>query len=77
MDEGYKMKMKDEFKAIWGFCFGYTDGQTDVRTDICDCRVAFATEKLFLFYMITEIHSSPVNFKCATFGMFELPLSKL
>ena len=22
-----------------------TDGRTDERTDICDCRVAFATEK--------------------------------
>ena len=25
---------------------GFADGQTDERTDICDCRVAFATEKL-------------------------------
>ena len=23
-----------------------TDGQTDGRTDICNCRVTFATEKL-------------------------------
>ena len=24
---------------------GFADRQTDERTDICDCRVAFATEK--------------------------------
>ena len=40
-DEGWKMN--DEgwwFQAVEGFCF-----KTDERTDICDCRVAFATEK--------------------------------
>ena len=26
-----------------------TDGQTDRRTDICDCRVASATENIFYF----------------------------
>ena len=39
-DEGWMMK--DEgwwFQAVGGFCF-----MTDERTDICDCRVAFATE---------------------------------
>ena len=44
--------MKDDksmidFKVFWGFALKYwrTNGQTDKRTDICDCRVAFATEK--------------------------------
>ena len=39
-DEGWKMN--DDgwwFQAVEGFCF-----MTDERTDICDCRVAFATE---------------------------------
>ena len=29
-----------DFKVFWGFALRLTDG----RTDICDCRVAFATE---------------------------------
>ena len=29
------------------FCNGQTDRQTDRQTDICDSRVAFATEKKF------------------------------
>ena len=29
-----------DFKLIWGFAFRRMDEQTD----ICDCRVAFATE---------------------------------
>ena len=40
-DEGWMMK--DEgwwFQAVEGFWL-----RTDGRTDICDCRVAFATEK--------------------------------
>jgi len=38
-DEGWMMK-DDDFKLLRGF----DNGQTDRRTDICDCRVAFATE---------------------------------
>ena len=30
----------DDFKLLRGFDYG----QTDERTDICDCRVTFATE---------------------------------
>ena len=30
----------DDFKLLGGFDYG----QTDERTDICDCRVTFATE---------------------------------
>ena len=40
-DEGGRMN--DEgwwYQAVEGFCW-----QTDEQTDICDCRVAFATEK--------------------------------
>ena len=42
-DEGWMMN--DEgwwFQAVEGFC-----RQTNERTDICDCRVAFATENFF------------------------------
>ena len=35
------MMKDDDFKLFRGF----EDGQTDERTDIGDCRVAFATEK--------------------------------
>ena len=33
-----------------------TDGQTDRRTDICDCRVAFATENNIVERTINEFH---------------------
>ena len=41
-DEGWRMKndgwkMKDDG--------GFVDKQTDRQTDVCDCRLAFATEK--------------------------------
>ena len=39
-DEGWMMK-DDDFKLLRGFADWWTDGWTD----ICDCRVAFATEK--------------------------------
>ena len=43
-DEGWMMNdMKAEwwwFQAVEGLC-----RQTDGQTDICDCRVAFTTEK--------------------------------
>ena len=32
----------DDFKLLRGFA----SEQTDRRTDICECRVAFATEKI-------------------------------
>ena len=35
----------DDFKLFRGFADGQTDRRTDGLTDICDCRVAFATEK--------------------------------
>ena len=42
-DEGWKMK-DDDFKLLKGFALWQTNG----RTDICNCRVAFATEKLYM-----------------------------
>ena len=41
-DEG--RMLKDEGLRLKGVL--RTDEQTDEQTDICDCRVAFATEKL-------------------------------
>ena len=38
-DEGWMMK-DDDFKMVMGFASEQTDG----LTDICECRVAFATE---------------------------------
>ena len=59
-------RMNDEgwwFQAVEGFC----DGQTNERTDICDCRVAFATEKcikysgsVFLLEISTEVDNDIV-----------------
>ena len=41
--EWWKLKMKDDdFKLLRGFA----DWRTNGRTDICDCRVAFVTEKI-------------------------------
>ena len=36
------------FQAVEGFC----DGQTNKQTDICECRVAFATENIGLTYLV-------------------------
>ena len=40
MNEEWWMMNDDDFKLLRGFC----DWLTDRRTDICECRVAFATE---------------------------------
>ena len=50
-NEGCMMK-DDDFKLLRGFDYGWTDGQTNRRTDIFECRVAFATEKF-----ISTFHS--------------------
>ena len=39
------MMKDDDFKMLRGFASKWTDRQTNGRTDICECRVAFATEK--------------------------------
>ena len=42
-------RMKDDdFKLLRGFADRRTDERTGERTDICDCRVAFATENMKL-----------------------------
>ena len=41
----------DDFKLLRGFV---TDGQTNERTDICECRVAFATENC-IFLVVSTI----------------------
>ena len=47
-DEWWWMMMKDGEGWLILRCFGVSlsDERTDGRTDICDCRVAFATEKM-------------------------------
>ena len=45
-DHGWWRIMKDDwFQVVLGFWF-MTDERTNGRTDICECRVAFATENL-------------------------------
>ena len=49
MSQNEEWMMKDDesmidFKVFWGFALRLTDERTNERTDICDCRVAFATE---------------------------------
>ena len=47
-----------DFERLRGFCDRQTDRQTDGQTDICDCRVAFATEKVanaFLIVLSTNL----------------------
>ena len=40
------MTKDDDFKLFRGF----GDGRTNRRTDICDCRVAFATENQLYYF---------------------------
>ena len=45
--QGWWRMKDDDFKLLRGFADWRTDRRTkDNRTDICDCRVAFATEKM-------------------------------
>ena len=41
----------DDFKLLRGFAHGRTDG----RTDIGDCRVAFATENIVFRYESSQL----------------------
>ena len=44
--EGWKMNDEEWwFQAVEGFCF-----LTDGRTDICNCRIAFATENVMYMF---------------------------
>ena len=44
------MMKDDDFKLLRGFADRQTNERTDGRTDICECRVAFATENIDLRY---------------------------
>ena len=44
-DDGWMMK-DDDFYLLRGFGLWQTNGRTNEQTDICECRVAFATEKM-------------------------------
>ena len=46
----------DDFKLLGGFV---TNRQTDERMDICECRVAFATEKLSFIFLQPSLNLSP------------------
>ena len=47
-----------------------TDGQTDRRTDICDCRVAFATENFISFSNSQQERAASVS--SSNLGGFEM-----
>ena len=42
------------FQAVEGFC-RQTNRQTNERTDICDCRVAFSTENIKYVFFFQKI----------------------
>ena len=47
----------DDFKLLRGFA----DRQTDGQTDICDCRVAFATENTLIIATEEETAKTTTN----------------
>ena len=52
-DVGWKMNDEERwFQAVEGFGF-MTDEWTDRQTYICDCRVAFMTEKAILCWCVS------------------------
>ena len=53
------MMKDDDFKLFRGFDGGRTDRQTNERTDICECRVAFATEKVWTLF--TSFMPGPIR----------------
>ena len=61
LDFGLTMKKDEGVKLFRGFA----DRQTDRQTDICDCRVAFATEKstnsLSLTNLVEKIQSKQIK----------------
>ena len=61
-----------DFKVFWGFALRLTDRWTD----ICDCRVAFATEKnLKKNFMIHPMIHSAHNSYSNKFITFLLPIN--
>ena len=55
MKDEWRMTKDDDFKLFRGF----GDGRTNRRTDICDCRVAFATENISHLYLNYFHHLPP------------------
>ena len=61
-----------DFEMLRGFCDGRTDRRTDRRTDICDSRVAFATEKqLILNFTFSFLEEPSQNFDPQVIANFE------
>ena len=62
--------VKDDEGSLISSCFGVlvydrrTDGRTNKRTDICECKVAFATEKLQ--NVIKNMSRKPILFERET-----------
>ena len=57
------MMKDDDFKLFRGFADRQTNERTDGQTDICECRVAFTTEKF----------PTKMIFQVGTFQRFSLP----
>ena len=51
----------DDFKLLRGFADERTDGRTNERTDICDCRVAFETENVFISFDDSKLNLKPCS----------------
>ena len=65
----------DDLKLFRGFADGRTDGRTNERTDICDCRVAYATEKSYLRKFVFQKFFLPIFDKLSViYGDFFWPI---
>ena len=80
-DEGWWRMVKDDEGSLISSCFGvlvydrWTDGQMNKRTDICECRVAFATENseekiyfMLIFTLYGRVHLKKIQTWIFTFG---------
>ena len=68
------MMKDDDFKLLSGFADKCTDGQTD----ICDCRVAFATENCrksdnCIIYLTHQLPTERAKNKRMKMGKFQTP----
>ena len=67
-----------DVKVFWGFALRLTDERTNERTDICDCRVAFATEniqvdrKYLIVPVLCKIEKYFKDLKIFRFNLFSL-----
>ena len=75
-DESWRMKDENiDFKLFEGFGLWQTNEQTDKQTDICDCRVAFATENCrksdnCIIYLTHQLPTERVKNKRMKMGKF-------